>query len=65
MLNPDSEVYKKHTMPVDINKYTETIPKGRFAEMDEVASIINYLASEEARFITGQIVGVNGGNTMC
>ena len=63
MLNPDSEVYKKHDIP-DIRQYTKPIPMQRFAEMDEVASMISYIASEEARFVTGQVIGVNGGNTM-
>lgn len=40
------------------------IPMGRFAEMEEVASAVAYLASEEARFITGQVLSVNGGGSM-
>lgn len=63
MLDPGSEVYAKH-MIQNINELVNTIPIGRFAEMDEVASAINYLASEEARFITGQVISVNGGLSM-
>ena len=63
MLQPDSELYKKHDIP-DIRQFTRPIPMQRFAEMEEVASMINYIASEEARFVTGQVIGVNGGNTM-
>jgi 2,3-dihydroxy-2,3-dihydro-p-cumate dehydrogenase len=63
MLDPASEVYSKHVIQ-NINELVGMVPKGRFAEMDEVASAISYLASEEARFITGQVVSVNGGSTM-
>jgi 3-oxoacyl-[acyl-carrier protein] reductase len=37
------------------------IPVGRFGEPDEIASMIAYLASEEAAFVTGQAIGVDGG----
>lgn len=40
------------------------IPMGRFAEMAEIASAVAYLASEEARFVTGQVISVNGGSSM-
>lgn len=47
-----------------IRQFTEVIPKGRPAETDEVASMVTYLASDEARFVTGQVISVNGGSTM-
>src|ERR1700722_17276734 len=37
------------------------IPLGRFGEPDEIASMIAYLASDEAGFVTGQAIGVDGG----
>lgn len=40
------------------------VPKGRPATTAEVASMVRYLASEEAAFITGQVISVNGGSTM-
>ncbi|MGH9000955.1 MAG: SDR family NAD(P)-dependent oxidoreductase [Acidimicrobiia bacterium] len=42
----------------------DLIPLGRAATMDEVASAVAYLASEEAGFITGQVISVNGGSSM-
>ena len=36
-------------------------PVGRLGSPEEVASLIYYLSSEEASFITGQIIGIDGG----
>jgi 2,3-dihydroxy-2,3-dihydro-p-cumate dehydrogenase len=48
----------------NLDKYFRMIPKGRGAEVDEVASLISYLSLEEAGFITGQVLSINGGSTM-
>jgi 2,3-dihydroxy-2,3-dihydro-p-cumate dehydrogenase len=45
-------------------KFIDIIPIGRPAEMAEVASMVSYLASAEASFVTGQVISVNGGSTM-
>lgn len=36
-------------------------PLGRLGTADDVAALVGFLASDEASFITGQIVGVDGG----
>jgi 3-oxoacyl-[acyl-carrier protein] reductase len=49
----------------DVKKgYTDTIPLGRFGTGSDVANAVGFLASEEAGYITGQVLSVNGGMLM-
>ena len=41
----------------------ERIPMGRYGRSDEVSSLISYLASDEAGYITGQNIRIDGGLT--
>lgn len=50
--------------PELVRKVTEIVPMGRPGTMAEIASMVAYLASEEASFVTGQVISVNGGTTM-
>jgi len=43
---------------------TEQIPLGRLGEADDVANAVIYLASEQSSYVTGQVLGVNGGMYM-
>ena len=40
------------------------IPAGRMGEADEVAAAVVYLASNEAAYVTGHTVHINGGMAM-
>ena len=45
----------------DLNSFVEQIPLSRMGSADEIAQAVYFLASENADYITGQILGVNGG----
>jgi 3-oxoacyl-[acyl-carrier protein] reductase len=42
----------------------EQVPAGRFGEPEEVAEVIAFLVGEEAGYVTGQTIAVDGGMTM-
>ncbi|WP_434971083.1 3-oxoacyl-ACP reductase FabG [Microbacterium sp. bgisy207] len=42
-------------------QYKATIPAGRFATPDEVAGVVTWLASDDAAYISGAVIPVDGG----
>ena len=42
-------------------KYLASIPAGRFAETDEVAKVVRWVGSDEAAYISGAVIPVDGG----
>lgn len=50
-------------MTSDLNEYElkRLVPLGRFGEPDEVAALVGFIASDEASYITGETISVNGG----
>jgi acetoacetyl-CoA reductase len=53
-------------VPQDVmqGKILPQIPVGRLGEPDEVAALVAYLSSEEAGFVTGANLAINGGQHM-
>ena len=49
-MNPDTAI-------AELNK---TVPLGRIAEPDDIADVVVFLASHEARYICGELIEVNG-----
>jgi 3-oxoacyl-[acyl-carrier protein] reductase len=44
--------------------YARAVPMGHMGQAEDVAEVVAFLASDGAKFITGQKVSVNGGNTL-
>jgi len=42
-------------------KILSRIPLDRFATIDDIAPVVRFIASPEASYMTGQVIGVNGG----
>ncbi len=53
----DTEMLKN--VPVD--KIKEIIPMARIGRPEEVAKVVRFLCSDDASYITGQVLSVNGG----
>ncbi len=59
----DTEILKTIDDEV-LQNMIRRIPIGRMGRIDEIASAVYFLSSEESSYITGQVLHVNGGLTM-
>jgi len=59
----DTEMTEK--LPEELKQeFLRSIPLGRFGSGADVAAVVSFLASPAAGYITGQVIGVNGGLLM-
>lgn len=49
------------TKDLPVDELKGLIPLGRFGTAEEVASLVSFLASEKANYITGEVININGG----
>ena len=49
------------TKGLDEENLKKMIPAGRFGTPEEVAAVVGFLASEQAGYITGEVISINGG----
>lgn len=61
--SPEFERFLRE-QPELTQRFVSQIPMGRPAEMSEVAALVEFLAGDEAGFVNGQVIGVNGGSTL-
>lgn len=48
----------------DTAEYQADVPLGRMGTPEDIAGLVSYLASDQAGFVTGQQISVNGGHTL-
>lgn len=60
----DTPYHERYSPPELFKKYISTIPMGRAGTAEEVADVITFLASPQARYLTGETIEVNGGQWM-
>ena len=61
MINANPEHLGSLFTPAELERISSLIPLGRLGRAEEVAALVNFLVSEEASYITGQVLHVNGG----
>ena len=61
MINANPEHLGTLFDPEELKRISGLIPLGRLGRAEEVAALVDFLVSEDASYITGQVIHVNGG----
>ncbi len=57
----DTELFRQGKTEEQINNFAQMAALGRLGQVQDLADVVAFLASDEARWITGQNIRVNGG----
>ena len=49
------------TRDLDEKEFRKLVPAGRFGKPEEVAALVAFLVSDDAAYITGEVISINGG----
>lgn len=58
-------IEKNKYVAEEMRKLKKQTPLGRYGKPEEVADLVLFLASDESAFITGQVIGIDGGLITC
>jgi 3-oxoacyl-[acyl-carrier protein] reductase len=49
------------TKDLPADELKKLVPVGRFGKPEEVAALVEFLVSDDAAYITGEVININGG----
>ncbi|WP_026735161.1 SDR family oxidoreductase [Fischerella sp. PCC 9605] len=57
----DTELFRQGKTEEQINRFAQAAALGRLGQVEDIADVVAFLANDEAGWITGQNIRVNGG----
>lgn len=59
-----TRMHERYNTPENLEKMRQQIPMARLGNPAEIAKVVSFLVSDDASYMTGEIVAVNGGKRM-